>query len=159
MLLFFVLVASSMMFLSSPAIAATSSVVTVTDENYQIEVIESSKSQPVIVILVGEDVVEDMPTFLEDFRRQVEKLSGDKYKIITGTKQKNQTWVSDTIPLERVNNRVFVFGFKDGELVTLSPVHSYVPDSYLTTAYKCVENQLEKELVPSYLRPYNCRIK
>jgi hypothetical protein len=56
MSLFLLLVASSMMFLSSPAIAAaTSSLAILNDENYPTELIGSGNSKPVIGILASKD--------------------------------------------------------------------------------------------------------
>lgn len=98
--LFLVLVASSMMFLSSPAIAATSSATTlslvnITDENYQTEVIQSSKSKPVIVIVAPK--ISYSSEYLEKLKTEAKKFYGDKYKILTGKTEENKGFLTTTL--------------------------------------------------------------
>ena len=140
--LFLVLIASGMMFLSSPAIAATSSATTlslvnITDENYQTEVIQSSKSKPVIVIVVPKN---SYSSDLEKLKTEAEKFYGDKYKIVTGKTEENR-WVSDNY----VSSIVFpppptLLGFKNSEFVGASLIDS----DGITEAFDRIKEQLGK---------------
>jgi len=140
--LFLVLVASGMMFLSSPAIAATSSattlsLVSVTDENYQTEVIQSSKSKPVIVIVAPKI---SSSSELEKLKTEAEKFYGDKYRIVTGKTEENK-WVSDNY----VSSIVFpppptILGFKNSEFVGASLIDS----DGITAAFDRIKEQLGK---------------
>jgi len=82
MSVFLVLVASSMMFLSFPAVAATLSSVTLTNENSETEVLKSDK--PVIVILSSKYTLEGFEISLEELKSKAENFFGDKYKIAVG---------------------------------------------------------------------------
>lgn len=140
--LFLVLLASGMMFLSSPAIAATSSATTlslvnITDENYQTEVIQSSKSKPVIVIVAPKI---SYSSDLEKLKTEAEKFYGDKYKIVTGKTEENK-WVSDNY----VSSIVFpppptILGFKNSEFVGASLIDS----DGITEAFDRIKEQLGK---------------
>lgn len=87
MLVFLALVASSMMFFSFPAVAATSSATLLTPDNFETEVVKSAK--PVIVILAPELVLKGDPNFLENLKTKAEQVYGDKYKVITGKNEEN----------------------------------------------------------------------
>ena len=140
--LFLVLIASGMMFLSSPAIAATSSATTlslvnITDENYQTEVIQSSKSKPVIVIVAPKN---SYSSDLEKLKTEAENFYGDKYKIVTGKTEENR-WVSENY----VSSIVFpapptILGFKNSEFVGASLIDS----DGITEAFDRIKEQLGK---------------
>ena len=141
--LFLVLIASGMMFLSSPAIAAatssatTLSLVNITDENYQTEVIQSSKSKPVIVIVAPKF---SYSSDIEKLKTEAEKFYGDKYKIVTGKTEENK-WVSDNY----VSSIVFpppptILGFKNSEFVGASLIDS----DGITEAFDRIKEQLGK---------------
>ena len=140
--LFLVLVASSMMFLSSPAIAATSlattlSLVNITDKNYQTEVIQFSKSKPVIVIVAPKN---SDSSDIEILKTEAERFYGDKYKIVTGKTEENR-WVSDNY----VSSIVFpppptILGFKNSEFVGASLIDS----DGITQAFDRIKEQLGK---------------
>jgi ABC-type phosphate transport system auxiliary subunit len=140
--LFLVLIASGMMFLSSPAIAATSSATTlslvnITDENYQTEVIQSSKIKPVIVIVAPKN---SDSSAIEKVKTEAENFYGDKYKIVTGTTEENK-WVSDNY----VSSIVFpppptILGFKNSEFVGASLIDS----DGITEAFDRIKEQLGK---------------
>lgn len=85
---FLVLVVSSLMFLASPAIAATSSTVpTITSENFETEVLKSDK--PVVVILVSEIARDFYPIPLDKVTSEAQNTFGDGYKIVLGTVEAN----------------------------------------------------------------------
>ncbi|QLE48579.1 hypothetical protein FD724_10945 [Nostoc sp. C057] len=80
MLVVLMLVVSGMMFLSSPAIAAT--ITTVNRENFETEVLKSDK--PVVVILAN-----DAASLNNELVSKAEKSFGDKYKIVVGKIEEN----------------------------------------------------------------------
>ncbi|MBD2605632.1 hypothetical protein H6G81_14115 [Scytonema hofmannii FACHB-248] len=77
---FLVMVVSSLMLFTSPAIAATS--VILNRENSQTEVLQSDK--PVVLILASKDTLRFFNTSLEDLKSKAENVFGDKYKIAIG---------------------------------------------------------------------------
>ncbi|MFS0518149.1 hypothetical protein ACEYW6_26005 [Nostoc sp. UIC 10607] len=80
MLVVLMLVVSGMMFLSSPAIAAT--ITTVNRDNFEAEVLKSDK--PVVVIMAFD------PALLNnELVSKAEKSFGDKYKIVVGRIEDN----------------------------------------------------------------------
>ena len=89
--LFLVLVASSMMFLSSPAFAAT--ITTLNQENFQTEVVNSDK--PVVVILGLEQgfnyAGQNRDSVLEGLKSKAENFYGNNYKIVVGKAEENQS--------------------------------------------------------------------
>jgi hypothetical protein len=108
---FLVMVVSSLMLLTSPAIAATS--VILNRENSQTEVLQSDK--PVVLILASKQTLEFFKSSLEDLKSKAEKVFDDKYKIAIGYWEDGLE-ISDTIP----NLRIFppataVSVFKSGE--------------------------------------------
>lgn len=140
--LFLVLVASSMIFLSSPAIAAaTSSLVTVTDENFETEVIESGKSKPVIVILASEDcLLYQSENYLVDAKAQAEKFYGDGYQIVVGKTENNnqilrQTELVPTVP--EFPPPPIILGSKNGKLTS---GYAFQGDS----SYHLIEGELQR---------------
>ncbi|MEG4506691.1 hypothetical protein QUA81_18430 [Microcoleus sp. F6_B4] len=71
------------MLLPSPAIAATSSWITV-NHNNETELLQSR--EPAIVLLVSKDFPQPLA---EDLKSKTEKFYGDKYKYVTGTVEEN----------------------------------------------------------------------
>ena len=116
MLMFLALIASSMMFLSPPAVAATSSLATLNSSNFETEVVKSDK--PVVVILALEDTLGAYQLSLEKLKSEAEKFYGDKYKIVVGKGEENREIFN---PLLRIYPP-FPTGsiFKNGEQVVSS---------------------------------------
>lgn len=91
MLVVLMLVVSGMMFLSSPAIAAT--ITTVNRDNFEAEVLKSDK--PVVVILA-----DDTGSLNNELVSKAEKSFGDKYKIVVGEIRENvQAYSRAIVPL------------------------------------------------------------
>ncbi len=108
---FLVMVISSLMLLTSPAIAATS--VILNRENSQTEVLQSDK--PVVAIFVSKETLKFFRSSLEDLKSKAEKVFDDKYKIAIGYWEDGLE-ISNTIP----NLRIYppataVTVFKSGE--------------------------------------------
>jgi hypothetical protein len=80
---FLMMVASSFLFLTFPAIAATS-VVTYTPANFEAEVLKSDKPVIVIPLPINGDLIRDYDIPVEEFKAAVQKIGGDKYKIAIG---------------------------------------------------------------------------
>ncbi len=89
-----VVVVSTLMFLTSPALAANW--VTVNQDNVESEVFDSDKT--VIVLLVSDAFPEDVKTKLKS---EVEKTYGDKYKLAVGSIEQNG-YIYNTIPAPRI---------------------------------------------------------
>lgn len=110
MSLFLVLVASSIMFLPSPAIAATSSWITVNRDNVETELLESSESA--IVLLVSEAFPKSV---LEELKPKAEKFYGDKYKYVAGTVEENGFLYSNVLAPPIYPPLPGVLAFKNGQ--------------------------------------------
>ncbi|AFZ28036.1 hypothetical protein Cylst_6064 [Cylindrospermum stagnale PCC 7417] len=95
---FLALVVSSLMFLASPAIAATSSdVATLTPENFETEVVQSDK--PVVVILISDTTREAFEVSLDKLKSEAQTTFGDNYKIVLGTVEANpETYYQTPVP-------------------------------------------------------------
>jgi hypothetical protein len=89
--LFLVLVASGMMFLSSPGLAAT--VTTLNQDNFETEVVNSDK--PVVVILALEQgfnyAGQNRDLVLEGLKSKAENFYGNNYKIVVGEAEQNRS--------------------------------------------------------------------
>lgn len=89
--LFLVLIASGMMFLSSPAFAAT--ITTLNQGNFETEVVNSDK--PVVVILGLEQgfnyAGQNRDSVLEGLKSKAENFYGNYYKIVVGKAEENQS--------------------------------------------------------------------
>ena len=96
-LVFLMLVASSMMFFSSPAVAATSSPTLLTLKNFETEVLASDK--PVIAILVPGLFLENQPNYLENLKTKAQQFYGDKYKVVTGKIEENPQIIYQVPPI------------------------------------------------------------
>ena len=91
MSLLLVIIASSIMFLSSPAFAAT--ITTLNQENFETEVVNSDK--PVVVILGLEQGFnydgQNRDSVLEGLKSKAENFYGNNYKIVVGKAEENQS--------------------------------------------------------------------
>lgn len=138
MSLFLVLVASSMMFLSSPAVAATSSPTLLTPDNFETEVVKSNK--PVITILADKSSLEYQKTSLENLKSEAEKVFGDKYKIVVGTAEENSDNRELFVPIPLIFPPfATIVGFKNGERV----LGRGFPADRPTGAFESVKDELE----------------
>lgn len=140
MSLFLILVASSMMLFSSPAVAATSSLTLLTlltPYNFETEVAKSDK--PVIVVLASIPTLEGYQTSLKKLKSDAENYFGDKYKVVVGDTEENE----DNDELSVASPRIFppfatIVGFKNGHKVTGAP---FRPGNS-TGAFEYVKGQL-----------------
>ncbi|MCV3213541.1 hypothetical protein OGM63_08385 [Plectonema radiosum NIES-515] len=123
--MFLVMVVSSLMLLTSPAIAANS--VILNQENAKTEVLQSDK--PVVLILVSKYTLEIFKTSLEDLKSKAEKVFDDKYKIAIGYWEDGLE-ISYGIPnLLKFPPATAVTVFKSGERKELG----FITDPTLTT--------------------------
>ena len=108
------------MFLSSPAMADTLCWVTVTNENFETEVIEASKNKPVIVILGSEPNSEERVSdfYLIETQAKAQKFYGNGYKVIVGRVEKNGQIYDRTniIRVESYSTPPIILGAKNGKL-------------------------------------------
>lgn len=136
MSLFLVLVVSSMMFLSSPAVAATSSVTLLTPDNFETEVENSDK--PVIVILASQVYLEENPNYLEETKSKAVKFFGDKYKIVTGKIEENGFVYSNVLAPRIYPPFPGIVGYKNGALTR----GIYLTPNDPTQGFEFVKEQL-----------------
>ena len=136
--LFLVLVASSMMFLSSPVVAATSSLTLLTSDNFATEVAQSNK--PVIAILADKTTLDVNNTSLENLKLEAGKVFGDKYKIVVGTLEENYNNPEFFVPAPLVfPPYATLVSFKNGKKVTARAF----PTGRAKDAFEDVKNNLE----------------
>ncbi|ARV57403.1 hypothetical protein BZZ01_01055 [Nostocales cyanobacterium HT-58-2] len=137
MLVFMAFVASSMMFLSSPAVAATSSVTLLTPDNFETEVVKSDK--PVVVVLASIPTLEGYNTSLEKLKSDAENYFGDKYKVVVGKAEENADNYQLFVPSPLIYPPLStIIGLKNGQRVTgavFRPGNS-------TSAFEYVKGQL-----------------
>jgi hypothetical protein len=132
MSLFLVLVASSIMFLPSPAIAATSWI-TINPDNVETELLESSKSA--IVLLVSPDLPKSL---LEELEQKTEKFYGDGYKYVAGTIEENRSLYSYVIAPPIYPPLPGLLAVKNGE-----PIRGiFIDGNNPTPAFEYVKEQL-----------------
>ena len=108
MSLFLVLVASSIMFLPSPAIAATSSW-TIVNSNNLGELLNSTESA--IVLLVSK---RERRYFVEELKEGVEKYFGDKYKYVGGAIEENSFLYRNSVGRPAYLNSPALVAVKNG---------------------------------------------
>jgi hypothetical protein len=135
MSVFLVLVASSTLFFSSPAVAATSSVTLLTEDNFQTEVLKSDK--PVVVISAYEPTLEQGGTSLEKLKSEAESYFGDKYKVVVGK--------AENSPFPVITTRTYppsagITGFKNGKQEAFG---IFYPRTSNTQAFENIKGQLE----------------
>ena len=134
--LFLVLVVSSIMFLPSPAIAATSSWITINSDNLETELLDSSESA--IVLLTSQESQVDV---LEKLKPQTEKFYGDKYKYVSGTIEENRYLYNNVLVPPIYPPLPGILAFKNGE-----PLRGiFVNPNDPTPAFEFIKTQLNTD--------------
>ena len=137
MLVFLALVAAITMFLSSPAVAATSSVTLLTPDNFETEVVKSDK--PVIVVLASRPTLEGYQTSLENLKSEAEKFFGDKYKVVVGRDEENYYNNELSVPSPRIFPPFpTIVAFKNGQRVA----GAFFRPGSSTSAFEYVKGEL-----------------
>jgi hypothetical protein len=148
--LFLVFVASSMMFLPSPAIAATSWI-TLSNSDVDPSKLETellNYSEPTIVFLTPKDTSRDSPDCLEKVKSHIEKFYGDKYKYVTGVIEENEflyrTHVPNSLRWIRSTPLPAIVPVKNRHILLGSLVDSTLPARSLEPVLEKVKEQLDE---------------